>query len=97
MTDFDTRMEMLRGQFRARLTADRAALAVALSTGARDALRRAAHGLAGAAGVFGFAEIGESAQRVEQAVDEDADSAALEGLTASLLARIDAELGSAGA
>jgi HPt (histidine-containing phosphotransfer) domain-containing protein len=96
VTDFEQRMEALRGQFRARLVSDRMVLAAALSGGARDALRRAAHGLAGSAGVFGFTEIGASAQRVEQAVDDQADSVAITAVTEDLLARIDAELSSSG-
>ena len=49
------------GSFRERLEADRKRLAELSDDGDREALRRVVHGLAGAAGTFGYTEIGEVA------------------------------------
>lgn len=49
------------GRFRDRLEADRQALAELSDSGDLEELKRIVHGLAGAAGTFGYAEIGEIA------------------------------------
>jgi HPt (histidine-containing phosphotransfer) domain-containing protein len=49
------------GRFRVRLEADRRRLAELSDDGDRNELRRVVHGLAGAAGTFGYREIGDAA------------------------------------
>lgn len=66
---FDERMAALRARFIARAAADRAALAEAGQAGDDAEIRRIAHGLAGAAGTFGFPEVSAAALRVEEADD----------------------------
>ena len=53
------------GSFRARLEADRRVLAELSDDGDRDELRRVVHGLAGAAGTFGYSEVGEVAMALD--------------------------------
>lgn len=49
------------GSFRARLDADRQAIAQLSDSGRLEDLARIVHGLAGAAGTFGYAEVGNIA------------------------------------
>jgi HPt (histidine-containing phosphotransfer) domain-containing protein len=85
MTDFDDRLAALRARFLARAADDRAALATAQKANDREAIRRIAHGLAGAAGVFGFADISAAARAVEEAGEDD-----IRSRLAHLLALLDA-------
>jgi HPt (histidine-containing phosphotransfer) domain-containing protein len=72
MTEFAERMAALRVRFIARAAADREALLQALDTRDLGVLRRTSHGLAGTAGIFGFAALGNAAQQVEDALDAGA-------------------------
>ena len=56
-----------QGTFRERLEADRAAIAQLSETGDLEELERIVHGLAGAAGTFGFADVGEIAIELDEA------------------------------
>ena len=47
-----------QGTFRERLEADRAAIAQLSETGNLEELERIVHGLAGAAGTFGYSDVG---------------------------------------
>lgn len=61
----DDPLAVLRAEFRVRLAEDRAALAQALAGRDLDRVERVAHGLAGAAGLFGFSDIGAAALAVD--------------------------------
>jgi HPt (histidine-containing phosphotransfer) domain-containing protein len=60
----DDPLEPLRARFRERAQADRLVLADALARGDAAAIERLAHGLAGAAGMFGYAEVGGLALQI---------------------------------
>jgi CheY-like chemotaxis protein len=70
------RLDALRTIFLRRLDSDAAALAKhrsvpegdLVSSAALDRIREIAHGLAGAGGIFGFAEIGDAAAALEEAI-----------------------------
>ena len=71
MTGFGERMTELRARFLDRIAADRAALEAAERASDSPEIRRIAHGLAGAAGIFGFPEISEAASAVDQAAEAE--------------------------
>ena len=71
MSAFDERMAALRQRFLARAAADRAALIEARLNADRAAICRIAHGLAGAAGTFGYPELSAAALRVEEAEEAE--------------------------
>jgi HPt (histidine-containing phosphotransfer) domain-containing protein len=74
------------GSFRGRLEKDRQAIAQLSDSGNLDELRRIVHGLAGAAGTFSFAEIGDIA------IEIDDRSVAGEAVTPAEIARLLAAL-----
>jgi HPt (histidine-containing phosphotransfer) domain-containing protein len=79
------------GSFRERLEADRAAIAQLSETADLDQLRRIVHALAGAAGTFGFAEIGDIAIELD---DKFIASRAVSAIDiARLLAALEQALG----
>ena len=55
------------GAFRTRLEADRQTIAQLSDTGDFNDLKRIVHGLAGAAGTFGFADVGDVAIELDDA------------------------------
>lgn len=59
-------LDAIRQRFRERALADAEALSEALRAGNRAQIEALAHGLAGAAGIFGFTEIGGKAKAVDQ-------------------------------
>ncbi|MBD7941585.1 Hpt domain-containing protein [Brevundimonas guildfordensis] len=59
-------LEPLRLRFRERAGADSLALADALARADAPEIERLAHGLAGAAGLFGFVEVGDLAMQIDQ-------------------------------
>lgn len=71
MSALEERLEALRTRFLVRARADQAALLVARKAGDTAEIRRLCHGLAGAAGTFGFPKISAAALRVEEAEDVD--------------------------
>lgn len=88
MTDFDDRLRELRERFVARACEDRTALAEALAGGDADGVRRIVHGLAGAGGTFGYPEISEAAQRIEDMLDGGARLEGVRPLCCALAERI---------
>lgn len=62
----DDPLEPLRARFRQRAEADRLVLAKALEQGDATEIERLAHSLAGAAGLFGYVEIGRLALQVDE-------------------------------
>jgi HPt (histidine-containing phosphotransfer) domain-containing protein len=79
------------GRFRARLEADRQAIAELSDTGTLDELRQVVHRLAGAAGTFGYAEVGETAIALDEAFTAGRPVAAAD--VARLLAALEQALG----
>jgi HPt (histidine-containing phosphotransfer) domain-containing protein len=69
VSQFDERMAKLKLRFAIRLEAEQLLLEQALASGDRLELKRLAHGLSGSAAIFGYADIGESAQALEAAAD----------------------------
>jgi HPt (histidine-containing phosphotransfer) domain-containing protein len=74
------------GNFRDRLEADRQALAELSDSGDMDAFKRLVHGLAGAAGTFGYGEVGDIAIEIDEvlAAGRRADPSAMARLLAAL-------------
>lgn len=76
MTDeIEQRLAQLRTRFAARLTGDREAIAKAFAAGDLPRVRHLAHGLAGIAGSFGHAAVGDAAYDLEQAIENDPQAA----------------------
>jgi len=84
MTVFDEKMAALRARFLTRAATERLAIMEAARTGGLAEVRRIAHGLAGAAGTFGFPELGTAALKVEEAEPD-----ALQPLLSDLLVLLD--------
>jgi HPt (histidine-containing phosphotransfer) domain-containing protein len=82
-------MEALRGRFRDRLAAERAALAEAVERSDRETFRAICHRIAGAGGMFGFADLSQLASRVEEAIDAGVACRDLREPVAQLLSDID--------
>ena len=81
------RMQALRGRFLERARAARPAIAAAWDAGAEEARRGLSPGLAGNAGMFGYAEIGEVARNLEDALSE---AQPIDELVGRLLSMLDA-------
>jgi HPt (histidine-containing phosphotransfer) domain-containing protein len=86
VSDFDATMEALRQRFIARCAADLVQLrehqdGFRLSP---EALRTIVHRMAGSAGLFGFAEIGALAGKLDGSLADTGDAAMLPELVASL-------------
>ena len=64
-------MSRLRDRFVERSRADRVALSTAFDADDRGELRRLAHSLSGAGGLFGFPQISARAAELEHAVDRN--------------------------
>lgn len=79
------------GTFRDRLEADRAAIAQLSETRDFERLRRIVHGLAGAAGTFGFPQLGEIAIEIDDRLTAGASLSAAD--IARLLAALEQALG----
>lgn len=71
MTDFEGRMAALRQRFVDDARAQMKQVEEALSAGNWTALRAVSHSLSGRAGMFGFPELGEAGQALEEAIDAD--------------------------
>lgn len=65
-------MAVLRQRFVERAVAEQSAIRAALARGDWPSLRDLAHGLSGRAGMFGFPDLGEAAQALEEAIEADA-------------------------
>lgn len=79
----------LRTRFLARAAQDSSDIAAADAAGDIRALRSISHGLAGAAGTFGFHELSAVASHVERAIEGGADLQLLRPLVANLRATIE--------
>jgi HPt (histidine-containing phosphotransfer) domain-containing protein len=65
----DDIMHSLRLRFCARLTEDIGALEAASGAGDKAAIRAVCHRMAGAGGMFGFADLSAAASEAEEAID----------------------------
>lgn len=88
MADFDARMAALRERFVAQTAREARAMAEHVQAQRWDAVRDLCHGLAGRAGMFGFAALGEVAREVEEAVDAGRSPVRLRTLIDRLLAEV---------
>jgi HPt (histidine-containing phosphotransfer) domain-containing protein len=79
----EDRMAALRQRFVAATSGQADEIEALLQRGDLEAVRGLAHGLAGRSGMFGFAELGETARRVDEA-----DAAALPALADELVASL---------
>ena len=71
MSEFETRMAALRLRFRDRAAEESKRIRDELAAGDRQTLGKSAHSLSGSAGLFGHAALGDAAEQVEIAIDED--------------------------
>lgn len=89
MTGFDARMTALRQRFIDQAVAEEVLIRMALAGGDWAKLRDLSHGLSGRASMFGFSEVGDAAQAVEEAIDADATPDERRQLTEQLIGRLD--------
>lgn len=90
MSDFGDRLAVFRQRFLSRAVEDASALRQALAEDDWNALRRRAHNLAGNAGLFGFADVGLDARRLEEAIDEDEGDEVVGACADTLIAKLEA-------
>lgn len=83
-------MAEFRARFLARADEDAERIEQALAAGDFAMVRSLSHGLSGTAGIFGFAEIGASAQAVEEAIDAGMEEAEIRLLATRLLDQLSA-------
>lgn len=88
MNGFEDRMAQLRARFVTRATRERDELKAARTRGDRQEMRRLAHSLSGAGGLFGFPDISEAAEQLERAIDRGEEGAALQTHAGLLLDRL---------
>ncbi|PNQ75520.1 hypothetical protein BA950_12400 [Erythrobacter sp. SAORIC-644] len=88
MDDIDERLAAFSRLFAEQAGASAEAIENASNTGDVQRLQQLCHSLAGRAGMFGEAALGEAASRIEQALEAGQSpqslSAAIDGLTAQL-------------
>ena len=77
MTGWDDRMGQLRQRFVERTAADRALLGEDVARDGEE-LEGIAHRISGTAGMFGFVELGITAEALEEAIRNQCDEAFLE-------------------
>lgn len=80
------------GNFRRRLSDDRAAIARLAETGELAELKIVVHRLAGAAGTFGYAEVGDIAIEIDDLFEDKATAAPILEATRGLLNALDRAL-----
>jgi HPt (histidine-containing phosphotransfer) domain-containing protein len=89
MTGAEDRMARLKHRFVERSRGDREALVKAFGGVDREELRRLAHSLSGAGGIFGFEAISQCAARLEHGIDREEPPERLRELLDALLQEID--------
>lgn len=85
MSDFDTRFAALQQRFKDLAKLQLAELETALAGQNWLTIRDVSHSLSGRAGMFGFAELGEIAQALEEAIDTNLPEANRSALCDQLL------------
>jgi len=88
MAEIDARLAAIAERFAAQVGETATEIAAALDREDWSELARLGHSLAGRAGMFGYAAIGEAARRVEEAVDAGLSGDAIAGLTQDLLVKM---------
>ena len=88
MAEIDARLAAIAERFAAQAGETAAEIDAALDRGDWAELARLGHSLAGRAGMFGYAAIGDAARQVEEAVDGGLSGEAIAGLTRNLLAQL---------
>lgn len=88
MAEIDARLAAIAERFAAQAGETAAEIDAALDREDWAELARLGHSLAGRAGMFGYAAIGDAARQVEEAVDGGLSSEAIAGLTRNLLAQL---------
>jgi HPt (histidine-containing phosphotransfer) domain-containing protein len=73
MTAFETRIDALRRRFVAQAVADAARIEERAIVNDWNDIRQLSHGLAGRAGMFGFAPLSNDAGELERAIEQGAD------------------------
>jgi HPt (histidine-containing phosphotransfer) domain-containing protein len=89
MAEIDARLAAIAERFAAAAGESAAAIEAALGREDWSELARLCHSLAGRAGMFGHAEIGDAARAVEEAVDGGLSGSELAALTRDLLGRME--------
>ena len=85
MSDAEAQMQKMRQRFHERAASDRSVIISALEAGDRSRLLHLAHGLAGVAGIFGYADIGGHASALEEALDASVGDAAVKEFGQALI------------
>lgn len=88
MAEIDARLAAIAKRFAAAAGESAAAIGAALGREDWSELARLCHSLAGRAGMFGHADIGDAARAVEEGVDAGLSAPAITELTQDLLARM---------
>ena len=88
MAEIDARLAAIAERFAAQAGQTAAEIATALDREDWSELARLSHSLAGRAGMFGYAAIGEAARRVEEAVDARLSTDTIASLAQDLLVRM---------
>lgn len=88
MAEINARLAAIAERFAAAAGESAAAIETALEREDWSELARLCHSLAGRAGIFGHADIGDDARAVEEGVDAGLSGHALAELTRDLLARM---------
>ena len=90
MADFQARMAGLRARFLVQAARETDELTAHAQAQRWDVMRDICHGLAGRAGLFGFAALGDAARHVEEAIEDGRHGAALQPLIERLTAELKA-------
>lgn len=88
MAEIDARLAAIAERFAAQAGETATEIGAALDRDDWSELARISHSLAGRAGMFGYAAIGDAARRVEEAVDAGLSGGAIAGLTQDLLVKM---------
>lgn len=88
MSEFDERLAALAARFAVEATGSIAFIEACLARREWIDLSARCHSLAGRAGMFGQASLGEAARAVEEAIDAQAPTAVIESLALGLLDRL---------
>lgn len=88
MAEIDARLAAIAERFAAQAGETAAEIAAALDREDWSELARLSHNLAGRAGMFGYAAIGEAARGVEEAVDAGLSGDTIASLAQDLLVKM---------
>lgn len=88
MADIDARLAAIAERFAAAAGESAAAIEAALGRKDWSELARLCHSLAGRAGMFGYADIGDAARSVDEALHAGHSGSAVATLTQDLLRRM---------